>query len=304
MSRFELSILGCGSAFPTTRHLPSAQALAHNGRVYLIDCGEGTQLQYRRSGLKLGRLQHIFISHLHGDHCLGLFGLLSTLGLYERGGEIVIHAPADALRIFPPILESFCHDLPFEVRINPIPTNHSEVIYDDKVVTVRTLPLKHRMPTAGFLFEEKEAPRHLLGDMADFYQIPHYRRAAIKAGEDFVLPDGTVVPNDRLTRAAEPPCRYAYCSDTMYNEKLIPFIEGVDLLYHEATYDEANAAMARKVYHSTARQAAEIARAAGVKRLMLGHFSSRYDDEMPLLREAQEVFPDTILANEGLKYSF
>ncbi len=304
MSQFELSILGCGAAFPTHRHHPTAQVLAYREKMFLVDCGEGTQLQYRRAGLKLGRLQHIFISHLHGDHCLGLFGLLSTLGLYERGGEIVIHAPADALRVFPPIFETFCHDLPFAVRINVIPTTRSEVIYEDKSLVVKTLPMKHRMPTAGFLFEEKESPRHLLGDMAEFYQIPHFRRAGIKAGEDYVLPDGTVVPNERLTRAAAPPCRYAYCSDTMYNERLVPFIEGVDLLYHEATYDDANEPMARKVGHSTARQAATIAARAGVKKLMLGHFSSRYGDETRLLREAQEVFPDTILANEGLKYCF
>lgn len=304
MNRFELSILGCGSAFPTLRHNPSAQALSHHDRVFLIDCGEGTQQHYRRQGLKLMRLQHIFISHLHGDHCLGLVGLISTLGLLDRGGEIVIHAVPDALQIFPPLFDVFCQELPFEVRIEPFSPFSSATIYEDKALTVKTLPLKHRIPAAGFLFEEKESPRHLLGDAADYYKIPHYRRAEIKAGADFVLPDGTVVPNERLTRPAAPPLRYAYCSDTAYNEKLLPLIEGVDLLYHEATFAEDALAMARRTMHSTARQAATMAQRAGVKKLMIGHFSARYNDEQQLLAEAREIFPDTILAHEGLKYSF
>ena len=199
MNSFELSVLGCGSAFPTNRHNPSAQALCHHDRVFLIDCGEGTQQYYRRQGLKLGRLQHIFISHLHGDHCLGLVGLISTLGLFDRGGEIVVHAVPDALRVFPPLFEAFCHDLPFQVRIEPFSPFSPEIIYEDKTLTVKTLPLKHRIPTAGFLFEEKESSRHLLGDVAEFYKIPNFRRAEIKAGADFVLPDGTVVPNDTYT---------------------------------------------------------------------------------------------------------
>ena len=214
MTRFELSILGCGSAFPTLRHNPSAQALSHRDRVFLVDCGEGTQQHYRRQGLKLMRLQHIFISHLHGDHCLGLVGLISTLGLLDRGGEVIMHAVPDALRIFPPLFDTFCQELPFDVRIEPFSPFASSTIYEDDALTVKTLPLKHRIPAAGFLFEEKEAPRHLLGDMAEYYKIPHYRRAEIKAGADFVLPDGTVVPNSRLTRPAAPPVRYAYCSDT------------------------------------------------------------------------------------------
>lgn len=304
MTRFELSILGCGSAFPTLRHNPSAQALSHRDRVFLVDCGEGTQQHYRRQGLKLMRLQHIFISHLHGDHCLGLVGLISTLGLLDRGGEVIIHAVPDALRIFPPLFDTFCQELPFDVRIEPFSPFASSTIYEDDALTVKTLPLKHRIPAAGFLFEEKEAPRHLLGDMAEYYKIPHYRRAEIKAGADFVLPDGTVVPNSRLTRPAAPPVRYAYCSDTAYNEKPIPLIEGVDLLYHEATFGDEAVAMARRTLHSTARQAGIMARNAHVKQLMIGHFSARYNDEEKLLAEAREEFADTILAREGLKYSF
>ena len=192
----------------------------------------------------------------------------------------------------------------FQVRIEPFSPFSPEIIYEDKTLTVKTLPLKHRIPTAGFLFEEKESPRHLLGDVAEFYKIPNFRRAEIKAGADFVLPDGTVVPNDRLTRPAAPPKRYAYCSDTAYSEKLIPWVEGVDLLYHEATFAHESVALAKQTTHSTARQAATIALWAGVKKLMIGHFSARYNDEKDLLAEACEVFPETILAYEGLKYLF
>ena len=305
MSDSQLTILGCGAAMPTVRHNPSAQVFGHRGRLFLIDCGEGTQLQYRRLGLKPGRMQHIFLSHLHGDHCLGLFGLLSTLRLlFEREGEVVIHAPSGAERIFPPMFDAFCRDLPFAIRIIPFRTDSSELIYEDKSLTVKTIPLKHSVPVCGFLFEEKPPLRHLLGDMAEYYAIPHYKRAAIKAGEDFVLPDGTLIPNERLTRPAAPAVRYAYCSDTAYDERIVPLIEGVDLLYHEATYADDCEPKAISTLHSTARQAARIARMAGVKRLMLGHFSARYDDESFLLQQAREVFPDTILANEGLKYNF
>ena len=206
--------------------------------------------------------------------------------------------------MFRPQLDFFCRDLPFTVRFEPVLPNRTEVIYEDKSIRVRSLPMIHRVPCSGFLFEEKVGMRHLLGDMMNFYNVPVYRRAAIKAGEDFVTSDGRIIPNSYLTMPADPPLRYAYCSDTAYSERLIPWVEGVDLLYHEATFAHESVVLAKQTTHSTARQAATIALRAGVKKLMIGHFSARYNDEKDLLAEAWEVFPETILAYEGLKYLF
>lgn len=304
MENFELTILGCGSAMPTTRHYPSSQVLSHRDRLFMIDCGEGAQLQYRRNKIKFTRLQHLFISHLHGDHCFGLIGLISTLGILGRTGELIVHAHADAERIFRPHLDYFCRDLPFNVRFNAISPGKNEMIYEDKTLRVSTLPLRHRIPACGFLFEEKEKERHLIGEMVKFYNIPVRELSQIKQGADFITPEGSVISNERLTRPADPASRYAYCSDTVYQEKLIPLIEGVDLLYHEATFAEDNKARAKETFHSTAVQAATIAQKAQVKKLMLGHFSARYLDDSVFLQEAIDIFPDTILAKEELKIKF
>lgn len=304
MGKFEVNILGCGSALPTARHYPSTQILNIRDNLFMIDCGEGAQIQFRRMRLKFTRLGHIFLSHLHGDHCFGLIGMISTFALVGRTGELVIHAHPQAEQVFRPQLDFFCRDLPFTVRFEPVLPNRTEVIYEDKSIRVRSLPMIHRVPCSGFLFEEKVGMRHLLGDMMNFYNVPVYRRAAIKAGEDFVTSDGRIIPNSYLTTPADPPLRYAYCSDTAYSEKLIPWVEGVDLLYHEATFAHESVALAKQTTHSTARQAATIALWAGVKKLMIGHFSARYNDEKDLLAEACEVFPETILAYEGLKYLF
>lgn len=300
MSRFEVNILGCGSALPTMRHLPTSQVVNVRDKLFMIDCGEGSQVAFRRAHLNINRLGHIFLSHLHGDHCFGLFGLLSTMALTGHEGEMVIHAHPDAEVLFRPLFDYFCRENPFDIRFNPISPSSSEVIYSDRSVLVRTIPLKHRVPTCGFLFEEAEGERHLRGDMVEFYNIPTYMRAAIKQGADFVAPDGTVVPNERLTLPPTPAARYAYCSDTMYSERIIPIIEGADVLYHEATYADELEAMARRTHHSTARQAARIAAKAGVGKLILGHFSSRYDDETLFLNQALEEFPHVQLARENM----
>lgn len=301
MSRFEVNILGCGAATPTLRHLPSAQIVNVRDRLFMVDCGEGAQIAMRRSKLNMTRLGHIFISHLHGDHCFGLLGLLSTMALNGCNGEIVVHAHPDAEKVFSPMLNYFCRENPFEVHFNPISSSSSEVIYSSKSVVVRTIPLKHRVPTCGFLFEEVAGERHLRGDMLQFYNIPTYMRAGIKQGQDFVTPEGEVIANELLTTPPTPPARYAYCSDTMYSERIIPLIEGVDVLYHEATYGDDAQGLTRTTFHSTARQAATIAARANVGKLIIGHFSQRYKDENILLDQAREVFPHTILAHEGMK---
>jgi ribonuclease Z len=301
MEKFEIDILGCGSATPTTRHNPSSQIVNVRDKLFMIDCGEGTQLQLRRSKLRFGRLNRIFISHLHGDHCFGLIGLISTLGLLGRTGDLFIHSVAGLEEILRPEIDFFCKDNPFKVKILPFDPKKNETIYEDRSVTVKTIPMKHRIPCAGFLFREKQKEANLIPDMIRFYNIPIKELAKIKQGADFVTEEGNVIPNARLTIPAEPARSYAYCSDTAYSEKIIPIIEGIDLLYHEATFADLDSARARTTGHSTARQAAQIAKLAKVKKLMLGHFSARYPDNEILLREAKEIFPNTVLANEGLR---
>ena len=300
MGKFEVNILGCGSALPTARHYPSTQILNIRDNLFMIDCGEGAQIQFRRMRLKFTRLGHIFLSHLHGDHCFGLIGMISTFALVGRTGELVIHAHPQAEQVFRPQLDFFCRDLPFTVRFEPVLPNRTEVIYEDKSIRVRSLPMMHRVPCSGFLFEEKVGMRHLLGDMMNFYNVPVYRRAAIKAGEDFVTSDGRIIPNSYLTTPADPPLRYAYCSDTIFRPEIVEQLSGVDLLFHEATFAESELARAKETYHTTAAQAARIALEAGVRQLVIGHFSARYEDESILLKEASAVFPNTILAKENL----
>ena len=299
MAEFNINILGCGSALPTTRHLATSQIVDLRDKLYMIDCGDGTQVQMRRMRVRFGRLAHIFISHLHGDHCFGLPGLISTLGMLGRTGELVVHGPKEVETYLRPVMDLFCRGMEFEVRFNPVDTRSHSLVMEDRSLSVYSIPLKHRIPTCGYLFAEKPKEAHIIREMTDFYQVPVRCMKDIKQGQDYVAPEGEVVPNSRLTRPAAPPKRYAFCSDTAYNRSIIPIIEGADLLYHEATFAECDLARAKETFHSTARQAAEIARDAHVKRLVIGHYSARYEDLSELHREAEAVFPGTILGNEG-----
>ena len=299
MAEFNINILGCGSALPTTRHLATSQIVDLRDKLYMIDCGEGTQVQMRRMRVRFGRLAHIFISHLHGDHCFGLPGLISTLGMLGRTGELVVHGPKEVETYLRPVMDLFCRGMEFEVRFNPVDTRIHSLVMEDRSLSVYSIPLKHRIPTCGYLFAEKPKEAHIIREMTDFYQVPVRCMKDIKQGQDYVTPEGEVVPNSRLTRPAAPPKRYAFCSDTAYNRSIIPIIEGADLLYHEATFAECDLARAKETFHSTARQAAEIARDAHAKRLVIGHYSARYEDLSELHREAEAVFPGTILGNEG-----
>jgi ribonuclease Z len=300
MERFELNILGCGSALPTTKHFLSSQVINLRDKLFMIDCGEGTQLQFRALKLKFQRLNHIFISHLHGDHCFGLPGLISTLGMLGRTADLHIYAHADAVKIFRPILDYFCKELPYQVLFHHFNPSANELIFEDRTVKVFSIPLKHRVPTAGFLFEEKPKAPHIIREMIDFYRVPLCRIGAIKAGENFITADGEQISNSVFTRPADLPQRYAYCSDTAYYEKIIPIIKEVDTLYHEATFCNEDLARAKETFHSSARQAALIAKASGAKKLIIGHFSARYLNEDILLNEAREIFSNTILAKEGM----
>ena len=300
METLSVHILGCGSALPTTKHNPSAQALTLRGKVYLVDCGEGTQLQIRRQGLHFGRIHTIFISHLHGDHCFGLPGLLSTLSMLGRTGELHIHGPEGLTEYIDAHRKSFLAECSYEIITHEHDYRKSEVIHEDPSLCVRSLPLSHRIPTMGFLFEERCAARHLDKPAVDFYQVPRCCYPAILLGESYTAQDGSIIPNNRLTKPGRIPRRYAYCSDTEYFPNLIEQVRGVDLLYHEATFGEDLRARLATTAHSTARDAATIALKAEVKRLLIGHYSSRYTDVTPLLDEARSVFPNTTAAQEGL----
>ena len=300
MSDFSVTILGCGSAKPSLRHYTSAQIVNHRGNLFLIDCGEGVQRAMLRNGISMHKIGHIFLSHLHGDHCLGLVGLISTLGLGQRTGKIVIHACSDAETVFRPLFDFFCPQLSMEVEFQAFDHTKSEVIYEDRSLEVLTIPLHHRVPCAGFLFREKQKPRHLLVEECQKYNIPTAYYQSITLGNDWTDGNGTVIPNASLTTEPSPSKSYAYCSDTIYAESIVPVIKGCDLLYHEATFANDLAATAKERGHSTALEAGKIASLAQVKQLVIGHFSSRYDGdgETELLAEAKSVFENTELAKE------
>ena len=300
MEKFELHILGCGSALPTTRHFPTSQIVNVRDKLFMIDCGEGAQLQFRKSHLKFSRLNHIFISHLHGDHCFGLLGLISTLNLLGRTAELHIHSPKGLETLLTPMLDFFNRQMTYKVLFHEFDTKEPMQIYEDRSLTVTTIPLRHRMPCCGFLFAEKRRPNHIIREMVDFYQVPVSALKRIKNGADSVPSAGKTVSNNLLTRPSAPSRSYAYCSDTIYLPSIVEQIKGVDLLFHEATFANEDAPRAKETFHTTAAQAAEIARRAEVKKLLIGHFSARYEDENILLQEASAIFPDTQLAKETL----
>lgn len=299
MADFKVNILGCGSATPSLRHMPSCQVVDRRDRLMMVDCGEGAQLAMRRMKLKYSRLNHIFISHLHGDHCLGLPGLLSTMALHDTEGTVTVHTFAEGAELFERIINFFCRERSYDLRFNIIKPEHA-VIYEDRSLTVETFPLYHRVPCVGYIFREKPKLRHINREMVDFYKVPVAMMHSIKEGADFVLPDGTVVANERLTTPAEPAYSYAYCSDTVYNPLVAEAVKGVDVVYHEATYTDDDAEKARQRGHSTAGEAAKIALEAGAKKLIIGHYSKSYADESGHIADACRIFPDTIAANEGL----
>ena len=264
----------------------------------MIDCGEGTQMQLRRCHARFTKLSHVFISHLHGDHCFGLIGMISTFGLLGRTATLHVHGPAALGDMLRQQIQFFCRDLGYEVKFYEVDTSRHQVIYEDRSLTVESIPLCHRLPTCGFLFREKPSLPHIRRDMIDFYGVPQSQIQNIKNGADWTTADGEFVPNDRLVTPAEPPRSYAYCSDTRYLPELHQLLEGVSTLYHESTYGDDNLALAEKYNHSTASEAARVARDAHAGQLLLGHYSSRYEDEEILLREACSIFPNSRLTQE------
>lgn len=300
MEPFVVHILGCGSALPTLKHNASSQIVELRGKAFMIDCGEGTQMQLRRSRIHFAKINAIFISHLHGDHCFGLLGLLSTFGMLGRTNKLKVYAPMSYELLFKQQVEFFMQGLEYEIEFVPVDTEKHEVIYEDKSLTVESIPLCHRMPCCGYLFREKPTLPHIRRDMIDYYEIPISQINNIKNGADWTTPDGDVIPNEKLVEPADPVRSYAYCSDTKYLPKLHELVEGVSVLYHESTYTAEHQDRAKLYYHSTAEQAAMVARDAHVGKLLLGHYSARYNNEDVLLKEARQVFENSYLSKEGL----
>lgn len=298
METFRVHILGCGSAQPTLRHYNSSQIVEVRGKMFMVDCGEGTQTQLRRSHVKFTNISHVFISHLHGDHCFGLIGMISTFGMLGRTAPLFVYAPAELQPLLQVQLKMFCSNMGYDVVFKPLDTTRHEVVYEDRSLSVESIPLKHSIPCCGFLFREKATLPHIRRDMIDCYEIPISQINNIKNGMDWTTPDGEVIPNGRLTLPPAPVRSYAYCSDTRYMPHLHELVEGVSTMYHESTYSSDNEENAAKYFHSTAAQAAMVARDAKVGKLVLGHYSSRYDDEKCLLNEAKAIFEKTYLSNE------
>lgn len=298
MQPFKIRILGCGSALPTLKHFASSQIIEVRDKTFMVDCGEGTQIQVRRARIHFNKIFAIFITHLHGDHCFGLIGLISTLGMLGRTAPLHIYAPKELGPILKLQMDFFCNGLEYEVTFHEVDTSVAGIVYEDKSVIVKSIPLNHRIACCGYMFSEKPTLPHIRRDMIDFYRIPECYRNNIKNGADWITPEGEVIPNNRLTEPATAPRSYAYCSDTKYLPELYKLVYGVNLLYHEATYCSENENRASLYYHSTAKQAATVALNAKAKSLLLGHFSARYDNENAILNEARNIFPNTYLANE------
>ncbi len=297
-----LTILGSSSALPTSERYPSAHVLNAHERLFLIDCGEGTQMQLRKSRIRFGKINHIFISHLHGDHVFGLYGLLSTYSLMGRKNPVHLYAPAN----YPEILNSHLNDfdihLSYDIDFVPLSGNDPVQILDDKYLTVTSFPLQHRIPAFGFLFMEKEHERNIIKEKIEEYHIPTVRIPAIKKGEDFITSGGKVIKNEEITLAPSEPLSYAYCSDTKYFRRLASFVRGVTLLYHEATFDKTKDDLASLTGHSTTIDAAKTALEAKAGTLLIGHFSARYKKVAVLVDEARSVFPRTYAAIDGMSF--
>jgi ribonuclease Z len=296
---FKLKILGSNSAAPAHNRNQTSQLLVVNNYRFLIDCGEGTQMQLSKFNVKLNRIDHIFISHLHGDHFFGLLGLISTMHLFRRSKELYIYGPPGLSEIITTSLKFSESNLNFKIVFHPLENNESELIYENEILEVWTIPLIHGILCNGFLFREKPKPLKLNKEKLP-ENITLKNIARLKKGLDVIDDHGNIIyKNEDLTLPARKSFSYAYCSDTIFNENIIPLIKDVDLLYHESTFTSDMQDRAVETFHSTAREAAVIATKANALKLILGHYSVRYKDLSPLLLEAKEIFNETILAKEG-----
>lgn len=300
----QLTILGCYAATPRSLTNPTSQVLEIKNRMFLIDCGEGTQVQLRKKKVRFSKINHVFISHLHGDHFYGLIGLISTFSLLNRQNDLHIYAPKGAKEIILLQLKLSNSWTSYNLYFHELEGDESRVIFEDDKVTVSTIPLKHRIYTNGYLFKEKPAERKLNIDTVQHYKIETCYYQKIKNGSDITLDDGRVIANSELTFDPPAPKSYAFCSDTIYKEDIVPLIRDVDVVYHEATFLESEAHYCEKTMHCTAKQAANIAKLANAKHLVLGHYSTRYGSIEPFKEEAETVFGNVHLADDGKVFDF
>lgn len=302
MLPFEVHILGCSSATPTSNRFPTAQIVKHHDKSFLVDCGEGTQMQIRRYKHRMNRMDQVFISHLHGDHYFGLIGLLSSFHLLGRTKDLQLFGPPELMDILVQQFRASKTYLRYHIDFTPTQTEGPLKIWEDNGLEVYSFPLTHKIHTCGFLFKEKPKPRHIIRTACDAVGAKHFHYSDLKIGKDFITESGECIPNDQLTTDPPPSRSYAFCSDTAYQPILSEWLKDVDLLYHETTFMESEAQRATDTKHSTAQQAALIAHAAGAKQLLMGHYSARYKSLDGLLKEAQAVFPASILSEEGQCY--
>jgi ribonuclease Z len=300
----KLSILGCYSATPRIIAHTTSQVLETRGHLFLIDCGEGTQVELRRHKIKFNQIKHIFISHLHGDHYFGLVGLISTFRLLTRETDLHIYGPKGLKELITLQMKLSDSWTNFKLIFHVLSSKTSELIYEDEKVSVHTIPLDHRIYTNGFLFKEKPFERKLNIQKAEALNIDKAYFRKLKQGDDVVNEEGTVIPNAEVTFEGHQPKSYAFCSDTAYKEDIIPVIKDVDVLYHESTFMDAHEYLCAKTKHSTARQAASIALKANVKQLILGHYSTRYGGLEGFKDEAETVFKNVLLADDGKEFNF
>lgn len=302
MKKFTVTILGSSAAIPTATRNLSAQLVAYGEQYFLFDCGEGTQLILKQLRIKINKIGHVFISHLHGDHYYGLIGLISTWHLLGRKTAVNVYGPSELQNIIEIQLNASMTTLSYPLIFHSTQSETPRLIADTGRMTVTSLPLKHRIPTTGFLINEKPLPRSIRRAETDRYGVPFIFMEKLRAGEDFVDEDGNTIPNHLLTIEPAPPRSYAYCSDTAWYEPLAKWIQGCSMLYHEATFMNDKARSAEEKMHSTAAQAAQIASLAGVRKLLLGHFSARYDDLSLLQAEAEEFFNPVVIVEDGETY--
>jgi ribonuclease Z len=296
---FEVTILGCGAAAPTGKHNPSAQVLNIHDKLFLVDCGEGTQMQMRKFKIKMQRIHEVFISHMHGDHYLGLMGFISSMHLLGRKAKLTVYGPQELKAIIEMQLKASQTFLEYPLEIIEVSTDVKQCIYYDKSLRVWSFPLKHRIDTCGYLFEEKERKPKITKESIARYDLQPSQIIQLKNGNPVELVNGQSLAPEEVCEEPEPPKSYAYCSDTAFSEKVIDMVTGCTTLYHESTFLESESERAKATFHSTAKQAATVAQRSGAKRLILGHFSSRYANDEDFKKEAETVFKTVTLANEG-----
>lgn len=300
----KLTILGCYAATPRTFNNPTSQVLEMQNRLFLIDCGEGTQVQLRKKKIKFSKINHIFISHLHGDHCFGLIGVVTTFAMLGRETDLHIYGPKGVKELILMQLKISGSFTSYKLYFHELESQESEVVFEDEKVIVKSIPLRHRVYTNGYLFQEKPKEKRLNVEKVQQYGIDKCYYQNIKNGKDITLDNGQVIPNSELSFEPEKSKSYAFCSDTIYKEDIVPIIENVDVLYHESTFLEQDEQYTERTMHCTAKQAAKIAKLADAKNLILGHYSTRYGSIEPFKEQAQEVFENVHLADDGKEFEF